>query len=70
MPLLNICAVTGDKQTIQIALVFLNGEKEEDYEWAMLMFRELIDAHTIQEPFSIVTDRELALIKCIDQRFP
>ena len=34
------------------------------------MFRELIDAYTIQEPFSIVTNRELALMKYIDQRFP
>jgi hypothetical protein len=35
MPLLNIGSVTPNKCTIQTALVFLSGEKEEDYHWAM-----------------------------------
>jgi MULE transposase domain len=29
MPLLNICAVTGNKKTVQIGLCFLSGEKKE-----------------------------------------
>jgi hypothetical protein len=32
IPLLNFCSVTRNKKTIQIALCFLSGEKEEDYE--------------------------------------
>jgi hypothetical protein len=31
MLLLNIYAVIGNRQTIQLALCFLSGEKEEDY---------------------------------------
>ena len=31
MPLLNFCAVTGNRKTIQVALYFLSGEKEVDY---------------------------------------
>lgn len=38
MPLLNICAVTGNKKTIQIVLCFLSGEKDVSYEWALSIF--------------------------------
>jgi hypothetical protein len=38
MPLLNICTVTGNKKTIQIALYFLSGEKEASYAWPMQAF--------------------------------
>ena len=31
MPLLNICAVTGNKKTIQVGLCFLSREKEANY---------------------------------------
>jgi hypothetical protein len=48
----------------------LSSEKEEDYTWAMEAFRELISKHGIAEPFTLVTDRELALIKALDHLFP
>ena len=47
MPLLNLYGVTRNKKTIQIALCFLSGEKEEDYEWAMTQFEELLEKHSI-----------------------
>jgi hypothetical protein len=54
---------------IQVRLAFLFREKEVDYKWAIDWIRNLIAKHSIEEPSSIVTDRELALIKCLDQ-FP
>ena len=60
MPLLNFCGVTGNKKTIQTALCFLSGEKEEDYEWAMIQFKEILERNSIPPPLSAVTDRELA----------
>jgi len=32
MPLLNICAVTGNNMVIQVGLVFMSGEKKADYQ--------------------------------------
>jgi hypothetical protein len=70
MPLLNICAVTGNKKTIQVGLCFLSGEKERNYAWAMAAFRELMIKHGIREPTTIVTDRELALMNTLEDLFP
>jgi hypothetical protein len=56
MPLLNICAVTGNKKTIQIALCFLSGEKEASYDWAIKCLRELMEKMGIQCPILVVTD--------------
>jgi MULE transposase domain len=69
MPLLNICAVTGNKKTVQVGLCFLSGEKEADYEWAMIIFLELMKQSGIPKPSTIVTDRELALMKALDHLF-
>jgi hypothetical protein len=69
MPLLNICAVTGNKKTIQIALCFLSGEKEASYKWAIKCLRELLRKMGISCPILIVTDRETALMKALDRLF-
>ena len=69
MALLNICAITGNNMVVQVGLAFLSGEKEVDYNWAIDYMREIMAEHSIEEPSSIVTDRELALIKCL-HRFP
>jgi hypothetical protein len=69
MPLLNLCAVTGNRKTVQVALCFLSGEKKEDYDWAMAQFRILMKEHGIPEPVSVVTDRELALMNTLDEIF-
>jgi hypothetical protein len=70
MPLLNICSITGNNMVIQIGLVFLSSEKEADYNWATRYLREIIAENSIQEPYSIVTDRELALIRSLSTSFP
>jgi hypothetical protein len=35
MPLLNICALTGNKKVVQISLCFLSSEKKPDYKQAV-----------------------------------
>ncbi len=70
MPLLNICAVTGNRKTIQVALCFLSSEKELDYEQAMSKFEEVITTHEIPKLDTWVTDRELALMNTLDDMFP
>jgi hypothetical protein len=70
MPLLNICAIGGNNMVIQVGLVFLSSEQEADYNWAMDYLRDLMAEHSIKEPTSIITDRELALIRCLTSRFP
>ena len=70
MPLLNICAITGNNMVIQVGLAFLSREKEADYNWAIDYIRDIRAKHLIEEPSSIVTDRELALIRCLSTRFP
>jgi hypothetical protein len=70
MPLLNICAVTSNRKTVQVALCFLSGETEEDYDWAMEKFGDLMTNHEIPELDTWVTDRELALMNTLDHLFP
>lgn len=70
MPLLNICAVTGNRKTVQAVLCFLSGEKKEDYDWAIEKFGDLMTTHEIPEPNTWVTDRELAVMNCLDHFFP
>jgi hypothetical protein len=65
MPLLNVCVITGNNIVVQVALVFLSHEKEADYEWAINYLRTIMTKNMIEEPVSIVTDRELALIRCL-----
>ena len=70
MPLLNICAITGNNMVIQVGLAFLSGEKEVDYNWAIDYILDIMAKHSIEVPRSIVTDRELALMKGLNTRFP
>jgi hypothetical protein len=70
MALLNICVITGNNIVVQVALMFLSHEKEVDYKWALDYLRITMAENTIEEPLSIVTDRELALIRCIKSHFP
>jgi hypothetical protein len=55
---------------IQVGLVFLSSEKEADYTWAVNYLRALMAENVIKEPYSIVTDRELALIRALKAQFP
>jgi hypothetical protein len=55
---------------VQVGLVFIRQERETDYNWALEFLRDLIAKESIQEPLSIVTDREIALIKALRTHFP
>ena len=66
MLLLNIYTITRNNKVIQVGVSFLSGEKQADYNWAVCQVRQIIAKNIIEEPLSIVTDRELALIKCLD----
>ena len=70
MALLNICAITGANKVVQVGLVFLRRETEADYNWALNYIRNIMAQNSIEEPVSIVTDRELALIKSLNTSFP
>jgi hypothetical protein len=71
MPLLNICGVTGNNKTPQIAFACLSGEREEDYTWAIETgFLELCKEYDIPAPKCMITDRELALLNTLDNFFP
>jgi hypothetical protein len=69
MPLLNVCTVTGNNIVVQVAIIFLSGETKNDYNWAIGYLRGTMLQHSIEEPSSIVTDRELALIQALKARF-
>ena len=70
MPLLNICIITGGNKVLQIGLAFLSDEKKDSYDWVLERLVEVIKSQNIQQPLSIITDRELALIKSIDKWLP
>ena len=55
---------------IQVGLAFIRQEREADYNWAIEFLRDLMAKESIQEPLSIVTDREIALIKALRTHFP
>lgn len=50
--------------------MFLSGEADADYEWALQQLVEVIEKEGIQKPAVAVTDRETALMKALDRRFP
>ena len=70
MALLNICAITGGNMVVQVGLAFIRQEREADYNWALEFLRDIMAKESIQEPLSIVTDREIALIKALQTQFP
>ena len=70
MALLNICAITGANIVVQVGLAFIRQEREVDYNWALEFLRDIMAKESIQEPLSIVTDREIALIKALQTQFP
>ena len=65
MPLLNICGTTNTKKTFSIASVFLSGEAEDQYRWAIAALLTSAALAGIPPPRVIVTDRELALINAL-----
>ena len=55
---------------VHVGLAFIRHEREVDYNWALEFLRDLMARESIQEPLSIVTDREIALIKALHTHLP
>jgi len=66
MPLLHVVGTTGFNTTFSIAFVFLSGETEADYLWALARVNGIF----VEHPRVIVTDRDNALGKAIERVFP
>ncbi|KAM4064123.1 MULE transposase [Hirsutella rhossiliensis] len=65
MPLLNTCGSTSEKKTFSVASVFLSGEAEPQYRWALQCLLDLAAEEGIPLPRVVVTDRELALMNAL-----
>jgi hypothetical protein len=61
MPLLHIAGVTATRKYFSVGFVFLSGETEEDYEWAIESFNSCVRYDNLQLPNVVVTDKCLAL---------
>ena len=66
MPLLNICGVTHTRKTFSIASVFLSGEAEKEYAWALSALLAMTVRKGLASPRVIVTDSDLALINALN----
>ncbi|KAM4067429.1 MULE transposase [Hirsutella rhossiliensis] len=62
MPLLNICAATRDNKTFSIASIFLNGETESHYYWAISLLLVLCEKESI--PFQGSLSRT-EILRCL-----
>ncbi|KAK1386486.1 hypothetical protein POM88_014664 [Heracleum sosnowskyi] len=68
MPLFEIVGCVPTGKFFVIAMVFLQDEKKDSFEWALQCLKGLFDPNHLPE--AIVTDRELALIHAIKSVFP
>jgi MULE transposase domain len=62
--------MNGANKVIQVAVIFIRQERIIDYTWALQYLRDIMNENTILDPVSIITDRELALIRTIQTQFP
>ncbi|KAI0997340.1 hypothetical protein K3495_g10848 [Podosphaera aphanis] len=67
---INICGSSGNNMTPHFAIGFLSGESKNDYLWLLGCVMKLLEEHSIAHPTCFVFDRELSLMKALDQRFP
>ncbi|KAH6780136.1 hypothetical protein C2S52_011373 [Perilla frutescens var. hirtella] len=68
LPLFEIVGVTSTSMTFSVACAYLEGEKEDNYIWALTVLKGLMDQSTL--PSVIVTDQERALMNAIEVTFP
>ncbi|KAL2109770.1 hypothetical protein VUR80DRAFT_2035 [Thermomyces stellatus] len=66
MPLLSVCGITQEQQPFQIAAIFLDSEKEEQFGWALRSLSDYLSQQQLREPRVIVTNREQALINALE----
>ncbi|KAI1001259.1 hypothetical protein K3495_g6939 [Podosphaera aphanis] len=67
---INICGSSGNNMISQLPIGFLSEERENDYLWLLGCVMKLLEEHRIAHPTCFVSDRELSLIKALDQRLP
>lgn len=65
MPLFNLVGATPTKRTFQIAAVFMNGERKENFHWIFGKLLTLAEKEAICLPNLLITDREQALISAL-----
>ncbi|XP_012833854.1 PREDICTED: protein FAR-RED ELONGATED HYPOCOTYL 3-like [Erythranthe guttata] len=68
LPLLEIVGVTPVGKIFTVAVAFLRHENEDHYTWVLQKLKRLFPPQTL--PSAIVTDRELGLIKALENVFP
>ncbi|XP_071735211.1 PKS-NRPS hybrid synthetase cheA-like [Rutidosis leptorrhynchoides] len=68
MPLLDIVGVSCFNSSFYSGFAFLDREDEENYTWALNVFKDIIGHEN--HPLVIMTDRELALMNAISNVFP
>ena len=68
MPLLDVVGVSSFNTSFYSCFAFIQKEGEEDYVWALTMFRDILSVENY--PSVIVSDRELALMNAIRIVFP
>ena len=66
MPLFNICGISPLKKSFQIAAVFLDGERESQYAWAIQALVDCVEFYQCDLPRCIIIDRELALLNALE----
>lgn len=66
MPLHNIRGVTDGNNVIQLGLVSLSGGKESDDDWILVHLMGKMTAEGISFPPTIITSRELSLMKSLE----
>ncbi len=72
MPLLVIVGVTPLSTTFYAAFVFLRGEKNLYYTWALTELHEVYEKqlNRLAGPATVLTDRDLALTNALAARWP
>ncbi|GJT79364.1 PKS-NRPS hybrid synthetase [Tanacetum coccineum] len=68
MPLLDIIRVSCFNTSFYSGFAFLQKEDKDSYVWALSTFRKFLGDKN--QPFVIITDRELALMNAIEEVFP
>ena len=70
MPLFNTTGVTCLKKTYYEGFALLSRERQADYEWALKALKRLYQQTELPAPATLLTDRDLGLLKAIQAVFP
>src|SRR5690242_82069 len=67
MPCMHVVGMTAFNTTFSACFVFMNSETELDYNWALTRVKRMYSPGSLPEV--IITDRELALMRAIEEVF-